>query len=81
MTGEADTLPLIRTKLYRPRITADLVSGSRHLERLERRRERPLTLIVAPAGYGKTTQVGVLNPLHELGYSVRSLKQVKEKQR
>jgi hypothetical protein len=39
-----DTLPPIRTKLYRPRITADLVP-------------RSLPLVSAPAGYGKTTLV------------------------
>jgi LuxR family maltose regulon positive regulatory protein len=57
MTSEADTLPLIRTKLYRPRITGELVPRPRLLERLDYRRDRPLTLVVAPAGYGKTTLV------------------------
>ena len=57
MATETDTLPLIRTKLYRPRITGELVPRPRLLERLEQRRERPLTLVVAPAGYGKTTLV------------------------
>ena len=57
MPTETDTLPLIRTKLYRPRITGDLVPRPRLLERLEQRRDRPLTLVVAPAGYGKTTLV------------------------
>jgi ATP/maltotriose-dependent transcriptional regulator MalT len=53
MTREADTLPLIRIKLYRPRITGDLVPRPRLLECLEERRDRPLTLVVAPAGLGK----------------------------
>ena len=57
MATETDTLPLIRTKLYRPRITGGLVPRPRLLERLEQRRDRPLTLVVAPAGYGKTTLV------------------------
>jgi len=57
MAAETDTFPLIRTKLYRPRITGDLVSRPRLLERLDHRRDRPLTLVVAPAGYGKTTLV------------------------
>ncbi len=52
-----DTLPLIRSKLYRPRITADLVPRPRLLERLDRAQGGPLTLVVAPAGYGKTTLV------------------------
>jgi LuxR family maltose regulon positive regulatory protein len=48
---------LLRTKLYRPPITSDLVSRPRLLERLNWRRRRPLTLVSAPAGYGKTTLV------------------------
>ena len=48
MASETDTLPLIRTKLSRPRITGALVP---------RPRDRPLTLVAAPAGYGKTTLV------------------------
>jgi len=44
---------LLRTKLYRPPITADLVPRPRLLERLNQRRQRPLTLVCAPAGYGK----------------------------
>jgi LuxR family maltose regulon positive regulatory protein len=57
VSSEIDSLPLIRTKLYRPRISAGLVSRPRLLERLEQRRGRPLTLVVAPAGYGKSTLV------------------------
>jgi LuxR family maltose regulon positive regulatory protein len=57
MASETEILPLIRTKLYRPRTTGDLVPRTRLLERLEERRGRPLTLVVAPAGYGKTTLV------------------------
>ena len=57
MAEETDTLPLIRTKLYRPRITGDLVPRPRLLERLQKRRSRALTLVVAPAGYGKSTLV------------------------
>lgn len=57
MPTEAATLPLIRTKLYRPRNTVDLVPRPRLLKRLGERRGRPLTLISAPAGNGKTTLV------------------------
>ncbi len=57
MPTAADSLPLISTKLYRPRITGELVPRPRLLQRLDRRRDRPLTLVVAPAGYGKTTLV------------------------
>ena len=49
--------PLLRTKLYRPRLDADIVPRPRLLERLEGRRSRALTLVSAPAGYGKTTLV------------------------
>ena len=49
---------LLRTKLHQPPNTPDLVPRPRLLERLEgRRRERPLTLVCALAGYGKTTLV------------------------
>ena len=57
MATETDTVQLIHTKLYRPHITGDLVPRTRLLERLEERRGRPLTLVVAPAGFGKTTLV------------------------
>ena len=49
--------PLIRTKLHRPPVTADLVPRVEMLERLGPHRARPLTLVSAPAGYGKSTLV------------------------
>ena len=49
-----DMSPLLRTKLYPPPVTPDLVARVELLERLEQKRERPLTLISAPAGYGKS---------------------------
>ncbi|HSR34033.1 MAG TPA: AAA family ATPase, partial [Anaerolineae bacterium] len=48
---------ILTTKLYRPRISGELVARPRLVERLEARRDRPLTLVSAPAGYGKTTLV------------------------
>ena len=51
------TFSLLRTKLHRPQLPHDLVERSRLLERLDQRRQRPLTLVSAPAGYGKTTLV------------------------
>jgi LuxR family maltose regulon positive regulatory protein len=51
----ADTLLI--TKLHRPQIPHPLVLRSRLLEQLEQERERPLILISAPAGYGKSTLV------------------------
>jgi hypothetical protein len=53
-TAGAESVPLLLTKLYRPPVTPDLEQRSRLMERLDRNRHRPLTLISAPAGYGKT---------------------------
>ena len=47
--------PLLATKLRIPRPPTHLVSRSHLTERLQRGMERPLTLIAAPAGFGKTT--------------------------
>lgn len=55
MTGEKTTIPLIRTKLQRPPIVGSHVHRSELLLRLDQRRQRPLTLVTAPAGYGKST--------------------------
>ncbi|MBX2865087.1 MAG: helix-turn-helix transcriptional regulator, partial [Leptolyngbyaceae cyanobacterium MAG.088] len=46
-------LPLLETKLYLPKWTADQVSRPRLLNRIHP--ERKLTLVSAPAGFGKTT--------------------------
>jgi LuxR family maltose regulon positive regulatory protein len=45
--------PLLATKLHRPAIDENHVHRSSLLERLDWRRSRPLTLVSAPAGYGK----------------------------
>ncbi|MCK4901419.1 MAG: hypothetical protein KAS38_21735, partial [Anaerolineales bacterium] len=45
----------LQTKLQRPRLDDDLVSRPRLIEQINRGLERPLTLISAPAGFGKTT--------------------------
>src|SRR4051794_4240560 len=44
-----------RTQLLRPRLVRDAIPRPRLLDLLAAGLERPLTLIVAPAGYGKTT--------------------------
>jgi LuxR family maltose regulon positive regulatory protein len=54
---EKGTLPLIRTKLHRPPVAADHLHRQHLLERLEKNVGRPLTLVSAPAGYGKTTLI------------------------
>jgi LuxR family maltose regulon positive regulatory protein len=48
---------LLSTKLHRPRIEQNFVPRPRLVEHLDQRRSRPLTLVTAPAGYGKTTLV------------------------
>ncbi len=46
---------LLRTKLYIPPVSANAVSRPRLLRRLDQSLEHPLTLLSAPAGFGKTT--------------------------
>lgn len=48
-------IPLIRSKFLPPAPPARAVSRPRLLEKLTSGRGRPLTLVCAPAGYGKTT--------------------------
>ena len=56
---------ILTTKLYRPRISDDLVPRPQLLEQLDGWQQRPLTLVSAPAGYGKTTLVSSwLESLH-----------------
>jgi len=47
---EAD-IPLIRTKLNIPQISAEFVGRSRLLEEFNQRLNRKVTLITAPAGF------------------------------
>jgi LuxR family maltose regulon positive regulatory protein len=47
--------PLLATKLYIPKWRPGLVSRPRLIERMRQGIERKLTLISAPAGFGKTT--------------------------
>lgn len=49
--------PLIRAKLHPPSIRASLVARPRLQERIRQGLGRPLTLLAAPAGFGKTTLV------------------------
>ena len=49
------TSPLLETKLYIPRWRTGLVPRARLIERLDRGLERKLTLVSAPAGFGKST--------------------------
>ena len=47
--------PLLTTKLYIPPVRPELISRSRLIERLNEGLHRKLTLVSAPAGFGKTT--------------------------
>ena len=53
--GDGVARPLIATKLYVPKLRRGLVARPRLLERLGRGAEARLTLVSAPAGFGKTT--------------------------
>ena len=54
MSAVGNLLPVLQTKLYRPRITQDYVRRSRLNDRLKQIEYHPLTLVSAPAGYGKS---------------------------
>ena len=49
------TSPLLETKLYIPKWRPGLVPRARLIERLDQGIERKLTLVSAPAGFGKST--------------------------
>ena len=57
MAVETDIDTILRTKLHRPPIPGADVHRPRLLEYLDQRRERPLTLVSAPAGYGKSVLI------------------------
>jgi LuxR family maltose regulon positive regulatory protein len=59
------TAPLLTTKLYIPPVRPEWVSRPRLIERLSAGLDRKLTLISAPAGFGKTTLLSEW--LRELG--------------
>src|SRR5258707_5186205 len=51
-------IPLLAPKLSLPRLPADVVEREALLARLDGGLERKLTLLCAPAGFGKTTLAG-----------------------
>jgi LuxR family maltose regulon positive regulatory protein len=55
MTAPDNASPLLETKLYVPRLRRGQVGRPRLSERLSRGAESRLTLVSAPAGFGKTT--------------------------
>jgi LuxR family transcriptional regulator, maltose regulon positive regulatory protein len=54
MNTEITLTSPLRTKLHRPPLPGDYVHRPRLLTALDQRRERPLTIVSAPAGYGKS---------------------------
>ena len=54
MTESTDILPLVRTKLYPPSVPEDCVLRPRLTDVLDQALQVPLTIISAPAGYGKS---------------------------
>ena len=50
-------MSLLKTKLYIPPIRPEIVTRPRLIERLNESLHRKLTLVSAPAGFGKTTLV------------------------
>ena len=62
--------PLLETKLHVPRRRRGLVARSRLNERLSRGAESALTLVSAPAGFGKTTLLAEWLGTAAEGYAV-----------
>ncbi|MCB0117035.1 MAG: hypothetical protein KDD84_23205, partial [Caldilineaceae bacterium] len=52
---------ILATKLFVPSPRPDLITRTRLIERLDAGRHRKLTLVCAPAGFGKTTLVTAWN--------------------
>ena len=48
---------ILQTKLHAPKLPVDYVNREKLLERLKAGRYRPLTLVSAPAGYGKSVLI------------------------
>jgi LuxR family maltose regulon positive regulatory protein len=55
LSGNTTREPLIRLKLFVPQLRVGLISRPHLIEKLEQGEHCALTLISAPAGYGKTT--------------------------
>lgn len=53
----AEIVPIIQTKLYRPPLQSDFIPRPQLLEQLHDWQQRPLTMVSASAGYGKSTLV------------------------
>ena len=56
-SGTRSSSTLLRTKFHRPSLPSDLVARLRLIDEINCGLNRPLTLVTAPAGYGKTILV------------------------
>ena len=56
---ETDDATLLRTKLHPTPLTRDLVPRTHLVNKLDELRRRPVTLVSAPAGYGKSTMASL----------------------
>lgn len=52
-----DSTLILRTKMHAPALPSDLVSREHLIKRMDQNLDRPLTLVCAPAGFGKSTLV------------------------
>ena len=57
MPSNFKDITILRTKLHRPQVTNDIISRTELLDRLNEGRSKPLTLVTAPTGYGKSTLI------------------------
>jgi len=57
MAGSSPQSPILQTKLYPPVLLGDLLCRKRLHDQMDAGIQRPLTLVAAPAGYGKSTAV------------------------
>ena len=57
MVDSAEKFRVLRTKFCHPNLSSDLVNRDRLIELLRGSQEVPLTLVSAPAGYGKSVLV------------------------
>jgi len=64
-------IPLLQTKLFAPLVPPELVSRPRLIERFEAGLHRKLTLVSAPAGFGKTTFLTEWAHQHKEGSQVQ----------
>ena len=64
--AETPTGPILRTKLQRPPLSSNIIPRPRLIEQLEKGRQGVMTLVSAPAGYGKS--IAVSQWLETCGY-------------